>query len=338
MKNNKIESINTKPGFRPIWSVMIPTFNCADYLRQTLESVLCQDKGEDFMEIWVVDDNSTMDNPESVVEELGKGRVKFYKQDKNVGQLRNFETCIYLSKGFLIHILHGDDFIMPGFYDKLESPLLTNDSIGAAFTRHQHVDEFNNIISTSDVISTKPGILDNFIYLISSNQLIQTPSIVVKRKVYERLGSFNKNLSWCEDWEMWIRTACHYEFYYEPSILASYRVHKNSNSGASFKTGRYIDDVLTCMQLYLSYLPIYGSKRKEVIKQAKKNFLNYSLLVINEEKDKEIALLLLYKSLKLTYNLRSRLHILHRIIKIKRNSLVRQYNRGRIKILTKDYS
>lgn len=40
---------------RPLWSVMIPTYNCASYLRETLASVLAQDPGPDLMQIAVVD-------------------------------------------------------------------------------------------------------------------------------------------------------------------------------------------------------------------------------------------------------------------------------------------
>ena len=48
------------PG--PLWSVMIPTFHCARFLRQTLESVLSQDPGPDVMQIEVVDDCSNNNN------------------------------------------------------------------------------------------------------------------------------------------------------------------------------------------------------------------------------------------------------------------------------------
>ena len=62
---------------RPLWSVMIPTYNCVNYLRETLASVLAQDPGPEIMQIEVVDDHSTKDDPAAVVEELGCGRVGF---------------------------------------------------------------------------------------------------------------------------------------------------------------------------------------------------------------------------------------------------------------------
>ncbi|MEQ9234992.1 MAG: glycosyltransferase [Coleofasciculus sp. E2-BRE-01] len=44
---------------RPLWSVMIPTYNCAQYLRETLANVLAQDPGSEVMQIEVIDDHST---------------------------------------------------------------------------------------------------------------------------------------------------------------------------------------------------------------------------------------------------------------------------------------
>ena len=63
---------------------MIPTYNCARYLGETLRSVLAQDPGPDAMDIVVVDDASS-DDPASVVEDLGRGRIQFYRQARNLG-------------------------------------------------------------------------------------------------------------------------------------------------------------------------------------------------------------------------------------------------------------
>src|SRR5215210_6047396 len=83
---------------RPLWSVMIPSFNCADYLRESLRSVLAQDPGPEIMQIEVVDDCSTSDGPEAVVAEIGRGRVGFFRQPQNVGHARNFGTCLQRSR------------------------------------------------------------------------------------------------------------------------------------------------------------------------------------------------------------------------------------------------
>ena len=94
---------------RPLWSVMIPTYNCSHYLIDNIRSVLAQDPGAEYMQIEVVDDFSTDADIEALVLEIGKGRVGFYRQPENVGSLRNFETCLNRATGHYIHLLHGDD-------------------------------------------------------------------------------------------------------------------------------------------------------------------------------------------------------------------------------------
>jgi len=64
----------------PLWSVVIPTFHCARFLRQTLESMLSQGPGPDVMQIEVIDDCSTQDDPESVVRAAAGERVHFCRQ------------------------------------------------------------------------------------------------------------------------------------------------------------------------------------------------------------------------------------------------------------------
>src|SRR5690348_11057027 len=72
---------------RPSWSVMIPTFNCAKYLRETLESVLAEDVGPEQMQIEVVDDCSDKDDPHAVVREIGRSRVLFHRKSLNEGAI-----------------------------------------------------------------------------------------------------------------------------------------------------------------------------------------------------------------------------------------------------------
>lgn len=241
---------------RPLWSVMIPTYNCAPYLRETLSSVLAQDPGPDVMQIEVVDDHSTQDDPQAVVKELGRGRVEFYRQPQNVGYIKNFETCLERSRGKLVHLLHGDDCVRQGFYQKLQQAFLQNSEVGAAFCRYILMDEHDHWQVISPLEQPESGVLNNWLERMATQQIIQTPSIVVRREIYEKLGGFDHRIS-CngEDWEMWVRIASQYPIWYEVEPLALYRLSSTSLSGKARRTGENIRDLRTVIRLNKQYLP-----------------------------------------------------------------------------------
>lgn len=243
----------TDHTIRPVWSVMIPVYNCAVFLEDTLNCVLQQAPATDKMEIVVVDDCST-DNPEEVVQRLGKGRVKYVRQSKNLGHTGNFETCLALSKGIYVHLLHGDDRVLPGFYDEFTSLFKNNSSLMAAFCRHHYIDEDNVVMGASAEHMPHSGEFKHFFNQITRNQIIQTPSVVVKRAVYEKIGMFNHRLSWCEDWEMWSRIGKNYSFGYINTILAEYRMHTKSNSGKYLLSGENIRDLRRGIEIINSFV------------------------------------------------------------------------------------
>lgn len=255
---------------RPFWSVMIPTYNCADYLVKTLKSVLAQAPDSQEMQIEVVDDCSTKDDPEAVVREIGKGRVSFFRQPHNFGATANFNTCIQRSKGQWLHILHGDDTVLPGFYSCLRYALETEQSIGAAFCRYIYMSEEDHWLSLSRLEKKTPGNLpEDWLEQIAVANLIETPAIVVKRSVYEKLGGFHLDLSHAADWEMWKRIAAHYSVWYEPQSLACYRYHSASHTSGLVKSGKNIADTRKAIEISHSYLPI--TIANELSNQAREN-------------------------------------------------------------------
>lgn len=240
---------------RPLWSVMIPTYNCAAYLRETLTSVLLQDPGPDVMQIEVVDDHSTKDDPEAVVAEVGKGRVAFYRQSQHVGHTENFATCLRRSRGKLIHLLHGDDCVRDGFYRVMQQAFARQPAIGAAFCRQIFIDEHGHWQGISPLEQQTSGVLENWLERLAVEQRIMTPSIVVRREVYEALGGFDARLVYSEDWEMWVRIAARYPIWYEVEPLALYRMHFDSNTGRHIGTGEDISDTCQAIDIFTQYLP-----------------------------------------------------------------------------------
>jgi glycosyltransferase involved in cell wall biosynthesis len=246
---------------RPMWSVMIPTYNCAAYLAHTLRSVLEQSPSPDEMQIEVVDDVSTSDDPEAVVREVGAGRVAFFRQPKNVGPQANFTACIQRARGHWVHILHGDDMVRPGFYAAMNDAIRRDPAIHAAFSRVINIDEDNGWIDLSDRERTTAGVIPDLIQRLAIWNRIMFPSIVVRRSAYEQLGGFHPQLFHSADWDMWKRVASRYRVWYEPHPLAMYRIHRLSDTFRLMQTGANIADARMAIDIAAHYLPPGQARR-----------------------------------------------------------------------------
>lgn len=250
-KNSIIPQIEPVDGHadRPFWSVMIPTFNCAQFLGETLKSVLAQDPGPIEMQIEVVDDCSTKDDPEQVVREVGKGRVSFYRNTINLGPTRNFNNCLRRSNGRYIHILHGDDYVDRGFYSTIRNMIQEEPSFGLYATRSFVMDS-NGIL---EWISPKfPELKPKGQSTISYAQInsLMFPAVVFRRECVEKTGGFNESFGHVADWDMWIRLMFHHGGVLSNCPLAYYRFFDQNDSSRHIRQG---NNVVECMMAFCGF-------------------------------------------------------------------------------------
>lgn len=241
---------------RPFWSVMIPVYNCAGYLREALLSVLCQDPGPREMQIAVIDNCSDADDPESVVSEIGGGRVQFYRQLRNVGVIGNFNDCIRHATGEWVHMLHADDTVRAGFYQRLRDGLAAHPKAKAGACRFIHMDEGSHWLSIAEPEARTPSLLsDEFFPKLFVKQRFVSAALVVHRSVYEEIGGFRSEIPHCADWDMWKRIAFRYAIYYEPEPLACYRVHAQSDMSRLVNTGENVVEQRRSILLSYAEMP-----------------------------------------------------------------------------------
>ncbi len=254
---------------RPLWSVIIPAFERTAYLETAICSVLAQGYAPEEMQIEVVDNHSQSRQIQTIVERLGGGRIAYYYSEKTLTMQENWSFCLRRAKGLWVHLLHDDDFVLPGFYKRMEVAF-SETAVGAAFCRHCYTNEQGQETGKSPLESETAGILPDFLDKISSYQVVQCPSIVVKREVYEKLGGFRKDLVYAGDWEMWVRIANSFPVWYEPEPLACYRVHKKNVTAQVFSdSGKSIAYCRKAIHIFKRYLP---NSKKDNAKAAYKNY------------------------------------------------------------------
>jgi len=257
---------------------MIPTYKArADYLEETLKSVLQQDPGPGQMQIEVVDDCSPDGAPVELVRRAAGDRVAVHQEPANNGLAGVWNRCIERARGEWVHILHQDDVVLPGFYDHLYRGISCNPHVGMAFCRFAIVDANGHWKELGPLESSTPGVLNNWLERVATGYHLECPAVVVKRATYERLGGFNAQLTFALDLEMWVRIAANAPIYYEPQILAGFRRHGGNESAVQERTGASMQDMAKAIKIWKGYLPEDCNARLE--QQARRYWAGISLML-----------------------------------------------------------
>lgn len=117
---------------RDLVSILIPAFNRADVIEQTVRSALAQSGAE--IEVVVVDNAST-DATWPVLQALAAEdeRVRVFRNDSNIGPVRNWLACLSRARGNYAKILWSDDLVAPDFVERC-LPFLRDPQVGFVYT------------------------------------------------------------------------------------------------------------------------------------------------------------------------------------------------------------
>ena len=261
-------------GKRPFWTVVIPVYatqHRRQYLLQCLASVLMQWPGHSEMEILLIDDASVPPLYD-LVNAIGGGIIRYYRNPQNMGAYRNFNIGVALSRGQWIHLLHDDDYVLPGFYDRLKQNLEgCPESVGAAFTGYENINETGKVVFTQQVYGKYQGIAADFLQRIGVANPLNMPAVVISRKVHEHLGGYLPELNYTGDWEFYKRIAAFYDWWCEPEILARYRQHSDNITTESILSGSKGTCLRRAIEVSEDYIP------QEITAKSRSHHFNYCL-------------------------------------------------------------
>jgi glycosyltransferase involved in cell wall biosynthesis len=223
----------------PLVSIITPTYNRLEYLKEAIASALAQTHGN--FEI-IVSDNHSSENPQSMVEAFADSRIRFFRHDRNIGMIPNLLYCFQQAQGKYLAILLDDDIWEPDFLAQLVPPLEADDDLVLTFCDHSVI----NAAGELDPIATQhyseifhranlaPGIHQPFYQLAMVDAAVSTATSAVMRRslinwqhippeVGGALDSYLRYLYCREGWAA----------YYVPNKLTRYREHEMTDTAQS---------------------------------------------------------------------------------------------------------
>ena len=204
----------------PLVTVIIPTFNCEEYICEAIDSVLAQRYSE--IEILVIDDGSIDNTKEVINSYIEKKQIKYiFQENKGLAGARN--TGLRQARGKYLQFLDSDDIIDDNKIAKQVKFLEENEEIFAVYS------------DTNYFRNTKDKIIENYRKFeeISGdilNKMIAGNFIPVNAVLLRKIDNrFDEDLTVLEDWDFWLRLCLEGKmFSYMKEKLNWVRLH-NSN-------------------------------------------------------------------------------------------------------------
>lgn len=218
----------------PLVSVIIPAYNAAEYIGETLDSV--RNQTYKHLEIIVVDDGSRDQTPEYVESICRKdNRVRLLRQaNQGVAAARN--TAIKYSSGKFIAPVDADDIWYPSKIEKQVNCFLeSGPDVGLVYTWSTSISSRGALFGAAACARYEGDVFTTMIY----QNFIGNASVpLIRRSCIDRVGGYNTQLraqaaQGCEDWDLTLRLAEYYRYRVVPEFLMGYRQLENSMSANS---------------------------------------------------------------------------------------------------------
>lgn len=201
----------------PLVSIVTPTYNQAEFLAATLDSMLAQDYPN--IEYIVLDDGST-DSTSTVLKRYN-GRIH-WAQHANVGQSRTLNKAWSKARGKYFGYLSSDDLLLPHAISTLVNALEMQPDSLVAYGDFDLIDAAGR--RTGGVQSPEY----NYQRMVEELICPPGPGAIFRRSLFDQIGGWNEELRKIPDFDYWLRAGRIGDFVRVPKVLAQYRVHEES--------------------------------------------------------------------------------------------------------------
>jgi len=205
----------------PLISIVIPCFNAAATIRESIESVLSQDYQP--LEV-IIQDGGSSDDTIEILREYGD-RLNIVSEPDS-GQADALKKGILRAHGTIVGWLNADDIYAPGALTHIARVFQRQPDMDIVYGDFQLINEHGAVlrrINLSDWEWEK---------LITRATIPFSGATFFHRRVFQRYGMFDESLHYAMDLEYFLRVGRTAHAHHVPAVLASFRVHQASKTGS----------------------------------------------------------------------------------------------------------
>lgn len=245
----------------PHISVMVPTYNRAHLIGQTINSVLAQEFQD--WDLVVVDDASEDDTAEVVGRySRADSRIHLLSNENNVGLTRNWNRCLEVAAGPLVQNLQSDDLVDPGYLLLASQAFDEHPEVGFVAAACRYVDLDGQVIHPGTPRS--PCLYaagDEAVMALLAKGWPHVSSIVLRRECYLQLGKFDERIWNGPDVELDTRLASRYGYYHLGGVHTSFRRHGTNLGALNYLRPDFLQTNLLLFSLAYGYLSSAGMRQ-----------------------------------------------------------------------------
>jgi len=253
----------------PLVSIIIPSFNHAEFLPKAINSIKNQTYSN--IEIIVMDDGST-DDTEDVISKYDNISY-IYQNNAGLSAARN--NSIPHTKGEFILFLDADDWLYPEAVDIHLNYLMQDPDLYFVSGSHMKVFIDENIIFQNAAWDIDHG---NFLSILKFHYISHPAAVLFRRKVFE-LYRFDESFKSCQDYDLYLTITRNHRVLHHSQLVSAYRLHSsNMSSNHAFM----LEEILLVMKKHQEFL--HTEEEYMAYEEGKKMFINYYTKTLYWEK------------------------------------------------------
>lgn len=244
---------------KPLVSVVFPAYNAGNTVKESIDSIISQTY--DNWELIAIDDGSA-DNTAEIIQSYKDVRVKYVKNETNLGLIKTLNRAIGYCTGKYIARMDSDDIAEPERFQKQVDYLELHPKVivcGSAIKMFGSKDGKSYDREVHFLTEDK----DLKDYLIKE-PCFAHPAVMMRRDVLERTGlRYKENYDYAEDYKLWIDLMNYGDYHNLPEVLLNYRL---SNTQMTQKSTMVHPSIPSCRWDYIESR--YGADIVNILKEA----------------------------------------------------------------------